>query len=122
MKKYLFVLMSAVMLVCTSCHKEKTYTFINDFQSQSCELKVQLMEYDGGGSQSNSNIINNAVVGTKKAFTANEKSEKVVCMLKMTTNGNSITRYISNVFYLEEGKNVEIKLEDNTLVSSQNPI
>ena len=65
-----------------------------------------------------------AVNGSTKTFTANSRAVKVKLYIKMYSDNSAVTAqylWAQQVFYLEEGKNIEIKVEDHTKVGKTEP-
>ncbi len=70
------------------------------------------------------NAISKATYGTSETFTANSRSVKVKIYVKMYAETSSVSpRYywVQQVFYLEEGGNIDILVEDTTTVGKLEP-
>jgi hypothetical protein len=85
-------------------------------------VNVFIKEYDASGSCCKTNTIDNVEINKEYRFTAGEHAEKVVAGGSVTlNNGITYTRYVSNVFYLDES-NTEIVVDGNTILTTKNPI
>lgn len=68
----------------------------------------------------------NVKYGSKKTFTSHSLAEKIaVCLeVEMSYNGKSedVTRWVAQVFYLEQGSNITVTIDGETRVSAGCPI
>ena len=81
-------------------------------------------EYNDAGEKVANNALNMAVNGSTKTFTANSRAVKVKLYIKMYSDNSAAPAqyyWVQQVFYLEEGKNIDIKVEDHTKVGKTEP-
>lgn len=135
MKRVVAILLSlSVILLMASCEKvepakpDTTYTVTMAMSSVTSTSTVHYdltaYEYNEAGEKVANNALNMAVNGSTKTFTANSRAVKVKLYIKMYSDNSAITAqylWVQQVFYLEEGKNVEIKVEDHTKVGKTEP-
>ena len=65
-----------------------------------------------------------AYYGTSETYTANSMTVKVKIYLKMYTANYSVTtsyNWVQQVYYLEEGKNIDITIDENTTIGTKEP-
>lgn len=106
----------------TSCKKDTTYTFIDNYGCPGAsEYSVLLSEYDASGSRVYTDIIDWPTVGKKYVYTANEHSEKVKVKFQYKFGTTSYNKWAQQVWYLEEGKNIDIITDGETIVGNQEP-
>lgn len=123
MKKILFLFATLIAFTLSSCTKETTYVVSNNTSDlEGLTVDIRMIEYDGNGSKVAVNAINNVKKGDKKEFVANNHAEKLVCQLYWDFGSTNKTYYVANVFYLEEGKTIEVTLDDHTMISGSNPL
>lgn len=118
-----------------SCEKtptpkpETTYTVKTAISSatSTSEVKIDLTayEYNEAGEKMGYNTLYKTTAGESKTFTANERSVKVKVQMKMysetTTAVAPVYRWIQQVFYLEEGRNVVIEIGDTSRIGASEP-
>lgn len=117
-----------------SCEKaeptkpDTTYTVTMSMSSITSSSAVHYdltaYEYNDAGEKVANNSISMAVKGSTKTFTASSRAIKVKLYIKMYSDNSSVTPqylWVQQVFYLEEGKNIEIKVEDHTKVGKTEP-
>ena len=135
MKRVVAILLSlSVILLMASCEKvepakpDTTYTVTMAMSSVTSSSTVHYdltaYEYNEAGEKVANNALNMAINGSTKTFTANSRAVKVKLYIKMYSDNSAITAqylWVQQVFYLEEGKNVEIKVEDHTKVGKTEP-
>ena len=135
MKRVVTILLSlSVILLMVSCEKvepakpDTTYTVTMAMSSVTSSSKVHYdltaYEYNEAGEKVANNALNMAVNGSTKTFTANSRAVKVKLYIKMYSDNSAVTAqylWAQQVFYLEEGKNIEIKVEDHTKVGKTEP-
>ena len=122
------------MLLMASCEKveptqpDTTYTVTMAMSSVTSSSAVHYdltaYEYNDAGEKVANNALNMAVNGSTKTFTANSRAVKVKLYIKMYSDNSAVSAqyfWVQQVFYLEEGKNIEIKVEDNTKVGKTEP-
>lgn len=126
-----FSLIAAMILV--SCNKEDpakatTYTVtmaMTDITpSSSIHYDFTAFEYNEAGERVANNIVDRAVTGTSKTFNASPMAVKVKLYVKMYSDNSAVSSqyfWIQQVFYLVPGGNIEIKLEDETIVGRSEP-
>lgn len=134
MRRLLYCFLSLVAIVSiVSCEKEEqpkptTYTVTMAMSSVTStsipHYDLTAYEYNEAGEKVANNALSVATSGTTKTFTANPRSVKVKLYIKMyTDNSGYAPKYywVQQVFYLEEGNNIEIKVDDHTKVGSLEP-
>lgn len=133
MKRILITLLSILALV-ASCEKaeptkpDTTYTITMAMStvtpSSLVHYDLTAYEYNEAGEKVANNALNMAVNGSTKTFSANSRAVKVKLYIKMYSDNSAVASqyfWVQQVFYLEEGKNVEIKVEDHTKVGKTEP-
>ena len=130
MKKILLGLAIVSMVALTGCSKETTYTFTNnmdwdDMSSYITDMDIYLSEYDATGSCVANNTISFPELGKAYEFVANGRAEKIKVYIKVklqyagsTSNWN---RWVQQVYYLEEGKNIDIVITGEIIVGTSEP-
>ncbi len=119
-----------MMTLAASCEKESpaehtTYTVtmamptVTSSASVHCDLTAY--EYNDAGEKVANNFLYKAVYGSSKTFTANPRAVKVKLHVKMYSDNSSEYLWVQQVFYLEQGRNIEIKLEDDSRVGRKEP-
>ena len=135
MKRFLSLLLSlSVIVLMASCEKavpskpDTTYTITMAMSSVASSSTVHYdltaYEYNEAGEKVANNALNMAVNGSTKTFTANSRAVKVKLYIKMYSDNSAISAqylWVQQVFYLEEGKNIELKVEDHTKVGKTEP-
>lgn len=135
MKRILTSLFSLLALALVfSCEKaepakpDTTYTVTMAMSSVTTTSTVHYdltaYEYNDAGEKVANNALNMAVNGSTKTFTANSRAVKVKLYIKMYSDNSAAPAqyyWVQQVFYLEEGKNIEIKVEDHTKVGKTEP-
>ena len=135
MKRFLSLLLSLfVIVLMASCEKvetskpDTTYTITMAMSSVTSSSTVHYdltaYEYNEAGEKVANNALNMAVNGSTKTFTANSRAVKVKLYIKMYSDNSAISAqylWVQQVFYLEEGKNIELKVEDHTKVGKTEP-
>ena len=130
MKKILLCLAAIAVLGLTSCTKETMYTFINnmdmsELQQYITDYSVILSEYDASGSCVANKSIDNPEQGVAYVNTANNRAEKVKVYMKVKYQVGSSTsnwnRWVQQVYYLEDGKNINIVVTGETIVGTSEP-
>lgn len=122
--------MAFVALGLTSCTKETTYTFTNNMDMSELyqyltDYNVILSEYDASGSRVANNSIDAPRQGETYEFEANSRAEKVKVYINAKYQVGSSTenwnRWVQQVYYLEEGKNINIVVTGETIVGTSEP-
>jgi hypothetical protein len=135
MKRFLSLLLSLfVIVLMASCEKvepskpDTTYTITMAMSSVTSSSTVHYdltaYEYNEAGEKVANNALNMAVNGSTKTFIANSRAVKVKLYIKMYSDNSAISAqylWVQQVFYLEEGKNIELKVEDHTKVGKTEP-
>ena len=135
MKRILSSLFSLLALsLVFSCEKveptkpDTTYTITMAMSSVTSSSTVHYdltaYEYNDAGEKVANNALNMAVNGSTKTFTANSRAVKVKLYIKMYSDNSAVSAqylWVQQVFYLEEGKNIELKVEDHTKVGKTEP-
>ena len=127
----LFVLALALVFSCEKAEPampDTTYTITMAMStvtsSSTVHYDLTAYEYNEAGEKVANNALNMAVNGSSKTFTANSRAVKVKLYIKMYSDNSAVTpQYlgVQQVFYLEEGKNIELKVEDHTKVGKTEP-
>lgn len=92
--------------------------------SSAVHYDLTAYEYNEAGEKVANNALNKAVKGSMKTFTANSRAVKVKLYIKMYADNSAVTPqylWVQQVFYLEEGRDIEIKVEENTKVGKTEP-
>jgi len=134
MKKILPILViliaTTLMFSCQKVDTEKstTYTIKMNMPTATADANVKyaltVFEYNEDGEKVANNSIDPALYGSSKTFTANSRSVKLKVHVKMYAPSSAISpvyRWVQQVFYLEDGKNIDILLEDTTTVGNSVP-
>lgn len=135
MKRNLISLLAALALsLVISCEKtepakpDTTYTITMAMStvtsSSAVHYDLTAYEYNDAGEKVANNALNMAVNGSTKTFSANSRAVKVKLYIKMYSDNSAVSAqyfWAQQVFYLEEGKNIEIKVEDHTKVGKTEP-
>ena len=134
--KRIFTLIAAIAVTfgLVSCEKtpaptpETTYTIKMAISSvtPTSDVKIDLtaFEYNDAGEKLASNTLYATTAGEAKTFTANERSVKIKVQMKMYSDNTSVPpvyRWIQQVFYLEEGKNVVAEIGDSSRIGTSEP-
>ncbi len=127
----LFVLALTLVFSCEKAERAKpdtTYTITMAMStvtsSSAVHYDLTAYEYNEAGEKVANNALNMAVNGSSKTFTANSRAVKVKLYIKMYSDNSAVTPqylWVQQVFYLEEGKNIELKVEDHTKVGKTEP-
>ena len=127
----LFVLAMTLVFSCENAEPAKpdtTYTITMAMStvtsSSAVHYDLTAYEYNDAGEKVANNALNMAVNGSSKTFTANSRAVKVKLYIKMYSDNSAVTPqylWVQQVFYLEEGKNIELKVEDHTKVGKTEP-
>ena len=127
----LFVLALALVFSCEKAEPampDTTYTITMAMStvtsSSAVHYDLTAYEYNEAGEKVANNALNMAVNGSTKTFTANSRAVKVKLYIKMYSDNSAVTPqylWVQQVFYLEEGKNIELKVEDHTKVGKTEP-
>ena len=127
----LFVLALALVFSCEKSEPampDTTYTIAMAMStvtsSSTVHYDLTAYEYNEAGEKVANNALNMAVNGSTKTFTANSRAVKVKLYIKMYSDNSAVTPqylWVQQVFYLEEGKNIELKVEDHTKVGKTEP-
>lgn len=135
MKRNLISLLAVLALsLVISCEKtepakpDTTYTITMAMSSVTSSSAVHYdltaYEYNEAGEKVANNALNMAGNGSTKTFSANSRAVKVKLYIKMYSDNSAVSAqyfWVQQVFYLEEGKNIEIKVEDHTKVGKTEP-
>ena len=124
MKRILFLLAMLPVFIFTECSSEdekplrpSTYTLFWEFRSVEPVADVIVFEYNSSGDKIANKRLTECEVGAIETFQANDKVVKVkICILM-----NSKNNWVQNVYYLDEGKNINIYLDEDVLIGSDEP-
>jgi len=123
MKKTLFLaLVTAFTLLPLSCTKYdapdiQPGTTSYTFTIYDSDFKVYLYEYNEIGEMIHSNIINNAEKEVPYSYAAQDSAVKV----KVRLNYLTANWWVQQVYYLDEGENIDIAIIGSTLVGDYEP-
>lgn len=121
-QRLLMLMLASAALFLTSCTKETTYTFVDNFGSSGfTEYSILLCEYDAVGSKVFTNKLDWPNTGQSYVYTANEHAEKIKVRVQAKMGSSSFNRWIQQVYYLEEGGNINITLDGSTIVGISEP-
>ena len=122
MRKISLLLGLIAVLLFASCKKDTTYTFTDNYGGSGfSEYSILLCEYDNAGSKVFTNKLDDPTTGQAYVYTANEHAEKIKVKVQAKVGTSSFNRWIQQVFYLEEGKNINITLDGGTIVGTNEP-
>ncbi len=122
MRKISLCLSIVALILFVGCKKDTTYTFVDNFGCPGAsEYSVILSEYDASGSRVMTQKIDWPTVGEKYLYTANEHSEKVKVRLQYSFGSNNYAKWVQQVWYLEEGKNIDIITDGESIIGNQEP-
>ena len=122
MKIKVLVLIAVFMATLAGCKKDTTYSFTDNFGGDGfTEYSILLSEHDGSGSKVHTEMLDWPEKGKKYVYTASEHSEKVKVKIQAKIGSTDYIKWIQQVFYLEEGKNIDITLEGTTVVGGKEP-
>ena len=84
---------------------------------------LMAFEYNEDGERMGSIVIEKATSGTSKTFIAKPRSVKVKLYFKMYDDKGSPAwyRWVQQVFYLEQGRNIEVALLNESMVGTKEP-
>ncbi|SHF51681.1 hypothetical protein SAMN05444349_12344 [Bacteroides faecichinchillae] len=124
MEKILFLLVMLPMFIFTGCSSDdeepprpSTYTLFWEFRSVEPVADVIVFEYNSSGDKIANKRLTECETGAIETFQANDKVVKVkICILM-----NSKNNWVQNVYYLEEGKNINIYLDEDVLIGNDEP-
>ena len=120
--KLLMLALASTVLLFASCKKETTYTFIDHYGGSGfTEYSILFCEYDAAGSRVFTNKLDWPTTGQPYVYTANEHAEKVKVKVQAEMGSSTFNRWIQQVFYLEDGGNIDITLDGSTIVGSSEP-
>ena len=121
-KRLLMLMFASAALFMVGCKKDTTYTFVDNYGMPSAsDYSVILSEYDASGSRVMTNKLDDPTVGQKYVYTANEHSEKIKVKFQYKFGSTSYNKWAQQVWYLEEGKNIDIVTDGETIVGNQEP-
>lgn len=111
-----------LVVLFSSCQKDTTYTFVDNYGGSGfSEYSILLCEYDGVGTKVFTNKLDNPNVGQRYVFTANEHAAIIKVKIQAQIESTSFNRWIQQAFYLEKGSNINITLDGETIVGSSEP-
>ncbi len=109
---------------------QTTYTVvynISDISTSSISVTtdVTLFEYNEAGEKIGNNSMKSVHTGTTKTFTASKNAVKVKVYIDVEmsngTSTSSMKKWVQQVYYLEEGADIKIQLEDSTMIGNYEP-
>ncbi len=132
MKKALFTfLMLALMPLLSSCPKgykpEKSTTYsvnYNVTHVSGVKLNLTFFEYNDIEEKVGNNSMNDVATGSSMTFTANGRATKVKVYVKYYLDSDpskTSYRWVQQVFYLNQGSNINIDINDSTIIGNNEP-
>jgi len=127
-KILLFLALGLTMTTFTSCGgsdepepKETTYTFKDKLTgAPGVTVEIILFEYNNSGDVVGQQSFT-TTKGLERVFTANKNAKKVKANVTMASVYSSETNWFLQVYYLEKGKNIDIVMTDDTMLSDREP-
>ena len=118
---YAFLTLVAVIALTSCTEKETTYTFKFKAENVSgVNVEATVFEYNNSDKIVAQQSFN-CVKDLTEVVTADSKSTKVKVKLKLKAGANSSVCWIKQVFYLKDGKNIDVVLTGNTTVVEDEP-
>ncbi|MDY3979929.1 MAG: hypothetical protein SOZ00_07900 [Tidjanibacter sp.] len=125
MKKTIFIIYALLLCALVSCSKEErvtTYTFkYNVYDISGVVVNITLFEYNDIGEKIGTNSIINCTYGTTKLFTAKHNAVKVKVYMNVTAGSSEIYKWVQQVYYLEADTNLDIDIENDTMIGGSEP-
>lgn len=123
MKRFILIVLAAVFAA-VSCSREPEtaeYTVIWDFEQGAAELMI--WECDDFGSKLTSHIEHDISKGKSVTYTAIPEATKIKIYFETTKNAFNISvkRWVQQVHLLRPGENIQIVINDNTIVGTDEP-
>ena len=101
--------------------KETTYTFIYNAKDVSgVTVSALIYEYDKSGEIVGQQSLKCAN-GLTRVFTADSMAKKVKVKVTLKAGTKSGSYWLEEVFYLKNGKNIDIKILDSTTLVEEEP-
>lgn len=120
MRKVLFCLSLFALCALSSCSKETTYTFQNirnwpaGTEETQSNTTFFLEEYDDNGDIVANRGVSFADSKVKQEYTANSHTELIRVKMQISHNSFYAYRWDSQVYYVDEGRNIDIVIDDGT--------
>lgn len=127
MRKILLCLSLFAVCALSGCTKETTYTFQNvrNWPEESSDLLSNVTffieEYDNSGDIVANHGVSFSESKSKQEFTASSYAEKIRVRMQFNYNGYSSSLGDSQLYYVEEGKNIDIVIDDGTTFVENRP-
>lgn len=127
--KKLFLLLAFATLAFASCSKDEgedpkpsTYEVYYDIPNiDGITVTLTLFEYNASGESVATNTMSNCTSGTRRSFTANDKTTKVKVYNKFVAAGVTQYRWVQQVYYLNKGGNTNITISGTTMLGPSEP-
>ena len=120
-----FVFLSIVaILVFSSCGKDKDTTYTLKYSVEDVSgvvVDIITYEYSDTGEVVGQKSFDKCVNGFSKTVSANPKATKVKVKVTMKASSKSLTVWVKQVFYIENGKNVDIEMKGSTTMVEKEP-
>ena len=101
--------------------KEKSYTFkYNAKAVTGVSVDATAYEYSSGGDKVGQQSFK-CTTGFKQVVPAESKATKVKVKLTIKAGSTSAVKWVKEVFYLQDGKNVNVEVIDSTLIVDKEP-
>lgn len=130
-KQLLLLFLLFLPIVFVSCGSDdepdySTYTLNYNLGEESSLILVDLtlFEYNDAGEIVATNSISEIKNGTSRKFTANSRATKVKVYIKLYSSVSTVTpsyNWVQQVFYLENGRNVNIDITGSTMTGKYEP-
>jgi uncharacterized lipoprotein YehR (DUF1307 family) len=101
--------------------KEKSYTFKYNAKAVSgVSVDATVYEYNTGGERISQQSFK-CVTGLKQVVPAESKASKVKVKVTIKAGSTSTVKWVKEVFYLQDGKNINVEIADQTLIIDKEP-
>lgn len=125
-KNSMMLLLVSVFLMFSACSndddEQATYTFTHTLDDvEGITLKVTLFEYNEKDELVAQNYVNDCRNGHTQNFAANKASQKVKVHFLASTRSQSVGFWMQQVYYLEEGKKIQITVTDESKMDTKYP-
>lgn len=137
--KLLMLMFASAAILLAGCEKDNTTQLDGNSSSQQTTtytievsgvdvpsgmaLEFVIFEYSASNEKLEVNRFNLTSSSMTRTYSANERTEKVkiAWVASVPSTGQSATRWVQQVFYLDKGSNTIIKITGNTTVGTTEP-